>query len=177
MPRDGRGGPGSRWVVNAFRVGRVGCQTPPVTDVALLAELNEQVWDPFRAAYAATDGEGYLALHDEGLIRAGGPRRLVQSYRDVAAETLPFFADARASGTALSIEFRFLERLADGNLASERGVSRIGVGTDVFYGRFHTFCRKVDRRWRIAVDYDTNEGADENVFAAATAAADLSSYR
>ena len=157
--------------------GRSGARLRMVTDMALLAELNEQVREPFRAAYAAADAEGYLALHDEGLIRAGGPRRVVQSYSDVVAETVPFFADARDRGTALSIEFRFLERLADGDLASERGIFRIGVGTDVSYGRFHTFCRRVDRRWRIVVDHDTAEGADEESFAAATAATDLSPTR
>jgi hypothetical protein len=27
------------------------------------------------------------------------------------------------------------------------------------YGRFHTFARKTDGRWRIAVDYDSDENA------------------
>lgn len=143
-----------------------------MTDLALLTELNEQVWEPFRAAYAAADTERYLALHERDLIRAGGPRRLVQSYRDVAAETGPWFDGARERGLALSIEFRFVERLADGDLASERGIFRISAGSDLFYGRFHTFCRRVDGRWRIAVDYDTADGADEESFAAA-ATADL----
>lgn len=145
--------------------------------MALLAELNDQVWEPFRAAYGAADLDAFLALHDEDLIRAGGPGRAVQSHRDVAAETGPFFAAARDRGTALSIEFRFVERLADGDLASERGIVRIGVGTDVFHARFHTFCRRAGGRWRIAVDYDTAEGADAESFAAATAVADLSPYR
>ena len=147
-----------------------------MTDVALLAELNLQVWEPFRAAYAAADTEGYLALHDEHLIRAGGPRRVVQSYRDVVAETRPWFDGARDRGVELSIEFRFVERLADGDGSSERGVFRIDAGADVFYGRFHTFCRRVDGRWRIAVDYDIAEGADEEAFAAATAMAELAPY-
>ena len=147
-----------------------------MTDAAVLAELNEQVWQPFRRAYAAGDAAGYLALHDESLIRAGGPGRIVQSYREVAAETGPWFEGARERALALSIDFRFVERLAGGELASERGVFRIGAGTDVFYGRFHTFCRRVGGRWRIAVDYDTADGADEAAFAGATALEDLAPY-
>jgi ketosteroid isomerase-like protein len=137
-----------------------------VTDAVLVAELDEQVWEPFRAAYAARDTAAYLALHEPGLIRAGGPGRVVQSYGEVAAEVGSFFAGARERDLELAIDVRFAERLADGDLASERGVTRIRVGADVFFGRFHTFCRRVDGRWRIAVDYDTDEGADEAAFVA-----------
>ncbi|MCP3798167.1 hypothetical protein NLX83_02745 [Allokutzneria sp. A3M-2-11 16] len=28
----------------------------------------------------------------------------------------------------------------------------------MFHGRFHAFCRKNDGRWRIAIDYDSDEG-------------------
>jgi ketosteroid isomerase-like protein len=148
-----------------------------VTDVTLLAELNRDVWEPFRAAYRAYDNDGYLALHTDNLIRVGGPGRAVQSAAEVAAETGPWFAGAAERGLALSIDFRFVERLAAGGLASERGIYRIGAGDDVFYGRFHTFCRQIDGRWRITVDYDSNDGTvDEAAFAAATALDDLRPY-
>jgi hypothetical protein len=48
----------------------------------------------------------------------------------------------------LDIDFRFTERIAVGELASERGcyriaVSRADAGDHVLYGLFHTFARKV----------------------------------
>jgi hypothetical protein len=48
----------------------------------------------------------------------------------------------------------------------------------VFYGRFHTFARKVDGRWRIAVDYDSTEGGtvDADSFAAGTEIDDLAPF-
>lgn len=147
-----------------------------MTDVALLGELNKDVWGPFRSAYRSYDTESYLGLHTESLIRVGGPRREVQTYAQVVSETGPWFSDARRRGLALSIEFRFVERLAAGGLASERGVYRIGVGDDVIYGRFHTFCRQIDGVWKIAVDYDTADGADEAAFAAATPVEDFTPY-
>jgi hypothetical protein len=37
----------------------------------------------------------------------------------------------------------------------------------VLHGRFHTFCRRLDGRWRIAVDYDTGGAAAADFEAAA----------
>jgi ketosteroid isomerase-like protein len=130
-----------------------------VTDKDLLTELNRDIYLPFRAAYRSYDTEAYLALHTPDLIRVGGPQRVVQGYAEVAAETGPWFADAAARRLPISIDFRFTERLADGDLASERGIYRIEVGDEVFHGRFHTFSRKVDGRWRMAVDYDSDDNA------------------
>jgi hypothetical protein len=147
-----------------------------VTDVTLLGELNKDVWEPFRSAYRSYDTEGYLGLHTQSLIRVGGLRKEVLTYAQVATQTGPWFLDARNRGTALAIDFRFVERLAAGGLASERGVYRIQAGDDVFYGRFHTFCRQVDGVWKIAVDYDTAEGADDAAFSAATPLDELDPY-
>jgi ketosteroid isomerase-like protein len=140
-----------------------------VTDPTLLEELNRDVWEPFRAAYRAYDTEAYLALHTPDLIRVGGPRRTVQGYAEVAAETAPWFADAAGRSLPIGIDFRFTERLATGDLASERGIYRIEVGDKVLHGRFHTFSRRVDGRWRIAVDYDSDDDAtiDESTWSAA----------
>jgi hypothetical protein len=63
-----------------------------VTDTSLLTELNRDVWQPFRTAYRAYDTQACLALHTPDLIRVGGPRRTVQGYAEMAAETGPWFA-------------------------------------------------------------------------------------
>jgi ketosteroid isomerase-like protein len=149
-----------------------------VTDTSLLTELNRDVWQPFRTAYRAYDTEAYLALHTPDLIRVGGPRRTVQGYAEMAAETGPWFADAAAKRLPLAIDFRFTERLASGELASERGIYRIEVGDEVIHGRFHTFSRKVDGRWHLAVDYDSDDGAtiDESTWSAAQPIDDLTAF-
>lgn len=140
----------------------------------LLAELDRDVWQAFRRAYAARDADAFLALHTPDLIRAGGPARQVQGLADYAAETTGWIAELTGRGDGIDIEFRFTERLAAGDLASEQGVYRIsvspaGAADTVFHGRFHTFARRTDGRWRIAVDYDANDGSvDAATFTAAT---------
>ena len=147
-----------------------------MTDSALLAELDRDVWQAFRRAYAARDVEAFLDVHRPDLIRAGGPAQDVHGYDVYAAQTADFFAELTGRGDGIGIEFRFTERIAAGDLASERGVFRITVTPAagegrVFHGRFHTFSRREGGRWRIAVDYDTNDGG--TVDAAAFAAAAL----
>ena len=65
-------------------------------------------------------------------------------------------------GSTVAISFRFVERIGSRDLASERGifqiVSKRADGDErTFYGRFHTYARRIDERWRICVDYDTDE--------------------
>ena len=146
-----------------------------MTAAELLRGLNTDVWTPFRAAYAACDTDAYLALHTRDLIRAGGPRHVVQTYDEVAAETRPWFTGAAERGVALAVEFRFTERLAAGGLACERGHYRITAGDEVFHGRFHTFSRHTGSRWQIVADHDVPE-PDGSAFAAAHDPDDLAAF-
>lgn len=46
-----------------------------MTDKELLAELNRDIYQPFRSAYGSYDSEAYLTLHTPDLIRVGGAGR------------------------------------------------------------------------------------------------------
>jgi ketosteroid isomerase-like protein len=144
-----------------------------MTDNSLLDELNRDIWRPFRRTYRTRDLAGFLALYDPDLIRAGGPTKEVYGFDRYAADTTDWFTDISERGDSLDIEFRFTERIAAGHLASERGYYRItatlaDASDRVLHGRFHTFARKIDGRWRIVVDYDTDDdgGITAETFAA-----------
>lgn len=145
-----------------------------------LAELNADIWQPYRDSYAAGDTEAFLALHHPELIRAGGPAKTVQGFDEYAAASRSWRADMDARGSTVAIEFRFTERITDGELASERGVYRLTAtradgDRKILHGHFHTFARKIYGHWRIAVDYD-NTAATPADFDAATAPDDLTPY-
>jgi ketosteroid isomerase-like protein len=153
---------------------------PPMTDKSLLVEQNNDIWHPFRASYAAGDATAFMALYTPDLIRAGGPGRTVEDFAEFAGGIRSFFEMVRERGDRPSIDFRFTERLASPVLASERGFFRITVDLAagdqrVSYARFHTFHRKVDGRWRIAVDYD-KPGADEAEFLGAVEIDDVAAF-
>ena len=116
----------------------------------LLDELNRDIWHPFRGTYHARDLEGFLALYDPDLIRAGGPTKEVYGFDRLAADTTGWFAHVAERGDSLDIEFRFTERIAADELASEQGCYQITAtladgSNRVMYGRFHTFARKIRR--------------------------------
>ena len=132
-------------------------------DADALRELNTDIWHAYRRAYNNGDAAAFIALHTPDVIRAGGPEKVVRGFREFVAVTEPWFAGLAERGSSADIDFRFTERLAGGGLASERGVYRLTArradgDQRVFHGRFHTFARKVDGRWRIAMDYDSDEG-------------------
>jgi GNAT superfamily N-acetyltransferase/ketosteroid isomerase-like protein len=145
-----------------------------------LAELNADIWQPYRDAHASGDTEAFLALHTPELIRAGGPGKTVQGFDEYAAVSREWRAGMNERGSRVAIEFRFTERITDGELASERGVYRLTAtradgDQKVFHGHFHTFARKIYGRWRIAVDYDNTDATPAD-FAAATAPDDFTPY-
>jgi ketosteroid isomerase-like protein len=137
-----------------------------MTDSSILDQLNRDIWHPFRRTYRTGDLHGFLGLYHPDLIRAGGPTKEVYGFDRLAAETADWFTEVSARGDSLDIEFRFTERIAAGELASEQGCYRItATRADAndgehrtLHGRFHTFARKVGGRWRIVVDYDTDDG-------------------
>jgi ketosteroid isomerase-like protein len=134
-----------------------------MVDAEILHELNRDIWHAFVRAYGARDAKAFLAVHSPDLIRAGGPEKQVHGFDEYAEQTEEWFAGLTERGDGIGIEFRFLERIASGGLASERGIYRItatrATGEQrIFYGRFHTFARKSGDGWRIAVDYDSDEG-------------------
>jgi ketosteroid isomerase-like protein len=155
----------------------------PMADGALLTELNHDIWHAFRRTYAANDTTAFLALFAPDLIRAGGPAKQVHGFDEYSGQTGAWFTGLAERGERVSIDFRFAERIASDTLASERGVFQITARRpdgeeQVFFGRFHTFSRKADGRWRIAVDYDSDEGAtvDEKAFAAGAEIDDVEAF-
>ena len=147
----------------------------------LLAELNRDLWHPFVAAYAALDADAFMALNRADVIHVDGAGKRVDGHDGYARQMREFFAMVAARGDRIGIEFRFHERIAAGDVASERGLFRMSVAVAdgerrIRYGRFHTVARKADGRWRFAIDYDTDEGADAATFDAAAQVDDLAAF-
>ena len=143
-------------------VGPVSALASESVDTDLLRQLNDDIWHPFRLAYAKLDAVAFLDLHAPDLIRAGGPAKQVFGFADYSEQIEKWFTELANRGSSVTISLRFVERIASNDLASERGIFQIGSkradGDErTFYGRFHTYARRTDGRWRISVDYDTDE--------------------
>ena len=159
-------------------------QPPPKpADPELLRALDREIWDPFVAAFAAGRADDYIALHSRSLVRVLGNAKRIEPYDQWAASTRAMFRSFADKGTAVAIRFRFTERIAGNDAASERGVfefSMTPAGSEArrFHGRFHVLSRREDGRWKILSDYDSREGGtiDAASFAAAHAPKDYARY-
>lgn len=129
---------------------------------AVQRQINEQLWKPFSATYAALDAPGFSALHTPDvvrIIRDAGTILTGAGYRTAIAEN---FNESRTRNLRRSIEFRFTERFVDGDIAFESGyykiISRYGEQEEyTFYGQFDVVLRQENGRWKIAVDTDTSK--------------------
>jgi ketosteroid isomerase-like protein len=135
---------------------------------ARLREINRDIWQPFSEAYAANDAEKYIALHAPNFIRGnGGMWAGVKNLEEYAASVRKNFAQNIAQNQKVGIDFTFFERVAGAETASERGIYRYNsMGKDgvpkFFYGQFHVFHRKINGKWKILVDYDSDENGTIN---------------
>ncbi|NJC66406.1 nuclear transport factor 2 family protein [Planosporangium flavigriseum] len=129
----------------------------------VLTQINRDIWIPFSTAYAAGDPEAFIALHSPEVIRVEGNGGWIGGFEEYSGRLREWFQWVAVQEGQLEIQFRFLERHTGDDASSERGVYRLTLtypDTDenVWYGMFHTICRKRNGVWRIALDYDSDEG-------------------
>jgi hypothetical protein len=140
-------------------------QQPPKNPDAkkFLEELNLDIWAPFTQAYATGNPDQYLGLHSKDFIRGQGDSKRIMNLAQYSEGVRRSFQRWKADGLKVDLQFRFLERIADDQLASERGIYQLSL-TDPkgevrrFYGKFHVFSRKENGVRKILVDYDSSEG-------------------
>ena len=156
---------------------------PRPADPELLKALDREIWQPFVRAYAEHKPEDYIALHSRQLIRVSGAQKSIDPYDLWVERTRAMFKSFADRGRRFSIAFRFTERIAGADTASERGIFEFTVIAPNaeprrFYGKFHVLSRREEGRWKILSDYDSREGGtiDAASFAAAHAPDDYARY-
>ncbi len=134
-----------------------------------IRKINEQVWKPFIKTFSAGDDEGFQSVHSKDVVRVIQDQGQLQGY-DEYFKKVPDSIKAKWSDWKKNIELRFIQRISSGNNAFEVGYykttstnSKTGVSRKSF-GKFHVLLRKENGVWKILMDADTGEGANEEVF-------------
>ncbi len=153
------------------------------TNTDYLKEINRDIWLPFAEAYRTFDAEMYKSIHSKDFIRGEGNSKSLQNYEQYFGKSAESFKKSKEAGNQSQIQFRFLERFANAEFASERGIyyyySKNKEGKErKGYGKFHVFMRKIGGSWKIIVDYDSNENntIDEKTYSDAFAIDDFEKY-
>ena len=127
------------------------------TDPVISAQIDQQVWKPFQAAYRNSDGEAMVNLHTDDVLRVTPwGIKLGETYRKSTLESY-----SKPDRGQRSIDFRFEHRIHEGEVGYEVGYYKVVVdqpdGTQTTsFGRFHIVLKKIEDVWKIAQDWDTS---------------------
>ncbi|MBL8516552.1 MAG: nuclear transport factor 2 family protein [Betaproteobacteria bacterium] len=157
--------------------------TPQPANPAILKAIDADVWIPYSKAFAEGKANDYIALHSKSLLRVMGDLKFVDPYEGFTRNMAEMFDSLKKQNVKVSIQFRFTERIANQDTASERGIYEF-VMTDAKgkvtrnYSRFHNFLKKEGGKWKIVMDYDNGEkgAVTEATFKAAFARDDYAKY-
>jgi ketosteroid isomerase-like protein len=132
-------------------------------------EINEQVWKPFIRSFNNGDDEAFKAVHSKDIIRVIRDGKDIYGY-DRYFQKTPDSIKANWGDWKKNIELRFIQRIAGNDKAFEVGyykstsTNRQTGEVRKGIGQFHVLMRKENGVWKILMDADTGEGANEEVF-------------
>jgi ketosteroid isomerase-like protein len=152
----------------------IGCMPAAAQNNNLTKEINEQVWKPFIKGLGNKDDETFRSVHSKDVVRVIRDNNDIFGY-DKYFQKLPDSIKAKRADWSSTIELRFTQRIAAGDKAFETGyykttsTNRTTGEVRKGIGQFHVLLRKENGTWKIVMDADTSEGANEEVFAKANA--------
>ena len=138
----------------------------------LQKQINEQVWKPFIQSFNNRDDNTYEAVHSKDVIRVLQDDNQIFGYKEYFKK-VDDSLKVKWSTWKRSIELRFIQRIAADGKAFEVGfykTSSVNSSTGekrTGYGKFHVLLKKEKGVWKILMDADAKEDANEIVFQAA----------
>lgn len=136
---------------------------------SLQIQINRQVWQPFIMAFNNNYDSIFRTVHSRDIIRVIVDDRQVLSYNQYFKK-LPDSVSVKWGSWKKNIELRFITRIASDCCGFEVGYYRT-ISTNIptgekriGYGKFHVLLRKENGVWKILMDEDAKEDADEAAF-------------
>ena len=125
-------------------------------------EINSQVWKPFIQHFSDHNAKAFLALHSKDVVRSPREAKTIWGYDEYLKKQSEGDAYEIKNNLKRSLELRFTERIANGDIAIEVGIYKTVVTApdgkqQIYFGRFHVVLRKVNGTWKIIVDTDYTE--------------------
>lgn len=137
--------------------------------LATQQEINQTVWKPFQQAFEGLDGAALNNLYAEDVLRVTPAG--IDTEGQFKSDNESRFDNNKARGDDIELTFWFDSRRTNAATSYEVGFYRLGTTsatgtTDYFYGQFHIVLRKLDGRWKITQDWDTESIGGQPITAA-----------
>jgi len=132
-------------------------------------EIDQQVWKPFQKAFESLDAAALNAIYADQVLRVTPSG--IDTENEFRSKNLDRFASSKAEGVAIDLDFWFESRHTNASTSYEVGFFRISSSTpsgenSVNYGQFHIVLKKIEQRWKITQDWDTDTILGKKISAA-----------
>ncbi len=137
--------------------------TPLISqDTTIMAQINTEVWNNFEKAFLTNDVTLFESLHAENIIRIPADKKVIIPGKEYFESQEKSFDWIKINDYQIKMELRFMERICSPEYASERGIFKFRVDDGekirIIYGEFHIILQNINGRWKIILDYDSDEG-------------------
>ena len=131
-------------------------------------EINTTVWRKFQTAFETMDAEALNNLYAKEVLRVT-PNGIDTEELFKKANIERFKAN-KADNIRIGLDFWLDSRKTNAHTSYEVGYYRIRLegedATQLVYGQFHIVLKKIDGKWKIVQDWDTDEINGQKITAA-----------
>jgi ketosteroid isomerase-like protein len=125
-------------------------------------EINEHVWRPFIKNFNEGNTVGFMAVHSKEVVRSPRDQKAIWNWEEYNRQQSLGDAEDKKENRKRTLELRFTERIANGDLAFDVGIYKTTYvfsdgKTQDYFGRFHVVLKKEKGIWKILVDTDSTE--------------------
>jgi len=132
----------------------------------LHAEIDTQVWKPFKQAFESLDAEALNATYAKEVLRVTPDG--IDTENAFRTKNVERFATNKADGITIALDFWFDSRKTNTTTSYEVGFYRLRFTSknddaSVVYGQFHIVLKKMGGVWKIIQDWDTTSIGDVTI--------------
>lgn len=125
---------------------------------AIHATIDSTVWRPFKSAFERMDGEALNALYADDVLRV--TPQGIDTTGAFKAYNATRFEQSIANGERIDLDFWLDSRQTNATTSYDVGFYRVTLTradgqSQSMYGQFHIVLKKIEGRWQIVQDWDT----------------------
>lgn len=125
-------------------------------------EINDQVWRVQLEAMNSNQADKFMSVMSDDVIQVSYSRQTIRNKEQFFNQALSTYKRIIDRKLSRSMEFRFLNRIANDTNAFEDGFYKYELINEklekqVYYGYFQVVLRKEKGSWRVLVDYDSEK--------------------
>ncbi len=144
-------------------------------------KINKDIYHNFSKAYQTLDYDLFAAIHSNQMIRISGDGGSIKNSIKYLKGYKKRWSNPERK--PVTIDFRLFERIHSDSLVSDRGIYQVTYTNDNkqsknSYGQFHVVLQLENDKWKILIDYDSNENntINQNKYENAFSLGELEKY-